>query len=196
MRPGPEKQFDTEQALRQAMLVFWARGYEAASMSELMGAMGIGKKSLYDTFGNKRELFLKSFEKFRELEGRRIGGILRRPGSPLGNLRALFKSWESEHGKPGSHGCFIGTNMADFDTDDAEIAETFRQTLKKLENMFTEVLTRAEAAGELTDNAKPRDLARLLVCLMQGSAIISRVMETSNVPRSAFTAALALLNKS
>lgn len=196
MRPGPEKKFDTEQALRQAMLVFWARGYEAASMSELMNAMGIGKKSLYDTFGNKRELFLKSFEKFREVEGRRIGGILRQPGSPLGNLRALFKQWESEHGQPGSHGCFIGTNIADFDTADVEIAETFRQTLKVLEDMFIEVLNRAKAMGELSDQAKPRDIARLLVCLMQGGAIVSRVMETSAVPRGAFTAALALLKAS
>lgn len=59
MTRGPDKQFDPEVALTKAMEVFWARGYEAASLSELLKNMGIGKKSLYDTFGNKRSLSLR-----------------------------------------------------------------------------------------------------------------------------------------
>lgn len=57
MNRGPDKQFDCEVALSKAMDVFWARGFEAASLSELLEQMGIGRKSLYDTFGNKRSLW-------------------------------------------------------------------------------------------------------------------------------------------
>lgn len=194
MKPGPEKQFDEEEALKQAMCAFWAKGYEATSMSELMKAMGIGKKSLYDTFGNKHELFLKSFQLFLRIEGKRIDSTLNQPGSPMQNLRSLLRYWEREHGKPGSHGCFIGTNIADFDILNSEVASMFRNALSGIESMFFDVLKRAQDAGELTDQASPRDLARMMICLMQGSAIVSRVQEKGTMQRSAFTAVLALLN--
>jgi TetR/AcrR family transcriptional repressor of nem operon len=64
MSRGSEKQFDPDIALAKAMEVFWARGYEAASLSKLLELMGIGKKSLYDTFGNKRSLFLKALDHY------------------------------------------------------------------------------------------------------------------------------------
>ena len=69
MTRGPQKQFDTEVALTKAMEVFWAQGYEAASLSELMKNMGIGKKSLYDTFGNKKIPLYQSFRALRSSYG-------------------------------------------------------------------------------------------------------------------------------
>jgi len=68
MSRGPEKQFDPEVALEKAMEVFWAQGYEAASLSQLLKCMEIGRKSLYDTFGNKRSLFPNvSYKLFRQI---------------------------------------------------------------------------------------------------------------------------------
>ncbi len=67
MTRGPQKQFDTEVALTKAMEVFWEHGYEATSLSALLKNMGIGKKSLYDTFGNKRSLFLKALEYYARI---------------------------------------------------------------------------------------------------------------------------------
>lgn len=60
MARGPQKHFDIDTALEKAIGVFARRGYEAATMSELLAEMGIGKKSLYDTFGNKEALFFKA----------------------------------------------------------------------------------------------------------------------------------------
>ena len=59
MSRGPDKQFDPEIALDKAMQLFWAKGYAATGLSELLETMGIGRKSLYDTFGNKRALYIK-----------------------------------------------------------------------------------------------------------------------------------------
>lgn len=80
MTRGPCKQFDTEVALTQAMEVFRAHGYEAASLSELLKRMGIGKKSLYDTFGNKESLFLKALEHYAQATIRGIRDRLAAPG--------------------------------------------------------------------------------------------------------------------
>ena len=54
MARGPDKQFDPEIALDKAMQLFWAKGYAATGLNELLATMEIGRKSLYDTFGNKR----------------------------------------------------------------------------------------------------------------------------------------------
>ncbi len=54
MSRGPAKQFDPHEALGKAMQLFWAKGYAATGLAELQEQMGIGRKSLYDTFGNKR----------------------------------------------------------------------------------------------------------------------------------------------
>ena len=88
MTRGPSKQFDTEVALEQAMKVFWAYGYEATSLSELLKRMGIGKKSLYDTFGNKQSLFLKALEHYAHTNIRDLRTRLEAEGSPLGNLKS------------------------------------------------------------------------------------------------------------
>ncbi|PSB60962.1 TetR/AcrR family transcriptional regulator, partial [filamentous cyanobacterium CCP1] len=116
MSRGPEKQFDPEVALAKAMEVFWARGYEAASLAELLEHMGIGKKSLYDTFGNKRLLFLKALDHYAQTEVKSIRDKLLAPGSPLENLEQVLKHLQQRHSLPGSQGCMLGTNIADFDT--------------------------------------------------------------------------------
>jgi TetR/AcrR family transcriptional regulator, transcriptional repressor for nem operon len=66
------KEFDRDEALRKAMEVFWSRGYEAASIEDLVKHMGINRQSLYDTFGHKHALYLKALDRYREVEGRRM----------------------------------------------------------------------------------------------------------------------------
>ena len=60
MRLGRPKAFDREEALEKAMYLFWAKGYEAASVRDLLAAMGINRGSMYATFGDKRSLFLET----------------------------------------------------------------------------------------------------------------------------------------
>ena len=65
MTRGPDKQFDPEEALGKAMELFWAKGYASTGLAELLEVMGIGRKSMYDTFGNKRQLYLKAYGRHR-----------------------------------------------------------------------------------------------------------------------------------
>src|SRR5918994_6493177 len=61
------KEFEPLMALDAAMELFWRKGYEAASMRELLDAMGIGRGSFYDTFGDKHALFLSALDRFQEV---------------------------------------------------------------------------------------------------------------------------------
>ncbi len=72
-----------------------------------------------------------------------------RPGSPRGNLQDLFQEMQRIHGQSGSHGCMLGTNLGDFDTEDPEMAQIFRGHLQQLEQAYWRVITQAQAQGEL-----------------------------------------------
>ena len=183
VKRGPDKQFDPEVALGQAMEVFWARGYEAASLSELMEVMGIGKKSLYDTFGNKRSLFLKSLEHYANSALRCMVQRLDEapPEKVVAEIRGILGDWRAMHGCKESKGCLLGNNIADFDCSDTEVAQIFRGHLSTLEKAFASALERAKTEGGATLGDTPQRLARTLVCLGQGVAIVGRIMECSKV---------------
>ncbi|NEQ46789.1 MAG: TetR/AcrR family transcriptional regulator [Leptolyngbya sp. SIOISBB] len=196
MTRGPDKQFDTEVALEKAMEVFWAHGYEASSLSELLKSMGIGKKSLYDTFGNKQSLFLKALEHYAHITIRDVRARLSAEGSPLANLKQLLKDWHGVNSRSGSCGCMFGTNIADFNTEDEAIAKVMRGYLQQLEDVLAATLTRAQAQGELSVEANPRDLARLLLCTAQGMALLSRIMDDDPTLDGALAATVSVLSHS
>src|SRR5258705_760088 len=105
------KEFDRDETLHRAMEVFWSRGYEAASIEDLVKHMGINRQSLYDTFGDKHALFLLALDRYSEAEVRRIFELLERPGSVKKSLRQLFegtveKALSDEHRR----GCFMGNS--------------------------------------------------------------------------------------
>lgn len=196
MTRGPQKQFDQEIALTKAMEVFWEHGYEAASLSELLKKMGIGKKSLYDTFGNKQSLFLKALEHYAQTVIKEMRDRLFTEGSALQNLKNLLLEWQQLHSQPGSCGCMLGTNIADFTTDDTEIAKLLQSYLQQVEDLFCKVLTQAKAEGDLSSKVEPRNLARWLLCTTQGIALVGRVMEDDLTIKGSMQATLALLENS
>ncbi|AFY69913.1 transcriptional regulator, TetR family [Thalassoporum mexicanum PCC 7367] len=195
MTRGPAKQFDTEKALTKAMEVFWARGYEAASLSELLKQMGIGKKSLYDTFGNKRSLFLKALEHYVQIIVKPLCEILSASGSPLANLKQALKAQQEMNSQPGSRGCMIGTNIADFCIEDEAIAKVLRGYLKRLEDNFCDTISRAQKAGEISTKVDARDLARLFISTTQGMVLIGRILDDKTMLESTVNAAITLIEK-
>ncbi|SFR06029.1 DNA-binding transcriptional regulator, AcrR family [Lentzea waywayandensis] len=63
---GRPREFDAEEALQKAMVVFWEQGYEGASLADLTERMGISRKSMYAAFGNKEELFRKALQRYTD----------------------------------------------------------------------------------------------------------------------------------
>src|SRR6202023_3859112 len=81
------KEFDQERALRKAVLLFSQQGFAATSTDELMRVMEVGRQSMYDTFGDKRALFLKALEMYVAESVHAINVELERPGSALAAVR-------------------------------------------------------------------------------------------------------------
>ena len=94
---------------------------------------------------------------------------------------------------PESMGCLLGVSMAQFRTNDTEMAEILRRHIKGVEEAFYKTFKRAQEVGELDANTNIRDLARLYMGIVQGLALIGRVQDAPAVPRSIVNAALAML---
>ena len=119
---------------------------------------------------------------------------LNNPDRPaLDNVRAVMRDIAARNSKPMSPGCLLGVSMAQFRTDDAEMAGVLRKHMQRVENAYHKALARAQAEGELDGNTNIRDLARLYMGIAQGLALIGRVQDAPAVPRSIVNAALAML---
>ena len=194
MRPGPPKRFDPEEALERARDLFWRRGYDGTGIRELEATLGIGRKSLYDTYGSKRELYLRALQLYADTVIGRICEGLERPGaSAMESLERVLERLGRHHGSDESLGCLLGVAMAQADREDAELAELLRRHLQALEQALERAVGRAQAEGAIRADAAPRDVARHLVALVQGVALLGRVGTSPARQRSAVRAALDAL---
>lgn len=194
MARGPDKQFDPEIALDKAMQLFWEKGYAATGLSELLEVMGIGRKSLYDTFGNKRALYIKALDRYSEtVVGEIYRGLNDPERSALENVRVVMRDIAVTNSKPLSSGCFLGVSMAQFRTDDVEMANVLRGHMARVEGAYSAAFARAQAEGELKPTTDVRNLARLFMSVHQGLVLIGRVTKEKDLPHGIVECALATL---
>ncbi|MFQ5972402.1 MAG: TetR/AcrR family transcriptional regulator [Alphaproteobacteria bacterium] len=195
MTRGPDKQFDRDEALGKAMEVFWAQGYEATGVTELLEHMGIGRQSMYDTFGSKRSLFLEVLHRYCDELGRRLIAQLRAPGSPLGNIRKVFGIWEDLLTDRGEVGCLVGNTVGELGPHDREAAATLRSSLEGVEQALAETLSRAQAEGELGADLDAHELASLMVVTVQGTALLRKVYGGPGLARSVLRGFMSMLER-
>jgi TetR/AcrR family transcriptional repressor of nem operon len=175
MSPGPQKQFDRDEVLEKAMRLFWTQGYEATGMSQLLEHVGIGRQSLYDTFGDKPSLFRETLAHYFRTRMSPIIARLRAPGRGMDNIRLVFKMWEQMGSDTEFCGCLVGNTTAEMGSRDPEVARLLSSYFETLEDAFTDALERAQGEGDLREDASPRDAARTLIHTVQGVALLAKV---------------------
>ena len=193
--PRP-KEFNPDEALEKAMQVFWHKGYEATSMEDLLTAMNLNRGSLYATFGDKRELFLKAMDLY--CTGGGIGSrlsILNQPGPAIPLIRR-FVSAMLEFGlsDPQRRGCLMTNTVMELAPHEKDIALKVSRRLQMAEEGFFQQLTRAKHEGELAEDKDPRALARVLVTMMQGTIVMIKAGTPADVVRQTAETALSILD--
>lgn len=186
---GRPREFCTEQALAAALGVFWAKGYEGASMADLCEAMGITKPSLYAAFGNKEALFHKALDLYEEEKLAYTREALTQP-----TARAVVEFYmrgaiETQTGNCDMKGC-LGVISA---TACGAEAETIKADViarrASSHAALLERFRRAQREGDLPGDLDPDALCSWLFALLQGMAVqagsgatraeLERVVETS-----------------
>lgn len=156
------------------MNLFWQKGYAATSMADLVDELGIGKKSLYDTFGSKRDLYVKALRRYSQRGTSFALQKLNEPGNYADRIERLMRSYVEADPGPDSKGCMIGCCMGEFGDRDPEIAGIALRYLDLLERAFLQVLQAAKLKGEISESTDIEDLAQLCIATVQGLSLVRR----------------------
>ncbi len=169
------KEFDPDRALEQAMELFWARGYEATGIADLVEHLGIARASLYATFGNKRRLYGLALDRYCEQRAGPVIDALEAPGPVLPRLRAMLEHLaDAPATDHESRGCLVVNATIERVPADAAVTQRVRDHLRKDEDVLTRALARAQQQGEIGADLDPRATARFLVATVQGLRVVGK----------------------
>ena len=171
MPSGRVRQFDADEALDRALEVFWARGYEGATLPELTRAMGINRPSLYAAFGNKEQLFHKALGRYQTGPLSFVNEALKKP-SARAAVEAIFSGFvRIQRDRSGSRGCMIVSGALAC----GEAAEPVRRELARLRQATVAALRerfdRAVRESDLPGGTDCASLARYIGTVLNGLAV-------------------------
>lgn len=168
---GRPREFDVDEALETAMELFWRKGYEGTSLTDLTEGMGITKPSLYGVFGNKEGLFLKALERYERTKMNFFHEALKEPKARDVAERILRGFADSQTAETGPSGC-LGINGALACSEAAaEIQKCLIENRHRGERDLGKRFERAAKEGDLPSGQEPYDLARYIMTISQGTAI-------------------------
>jgi TetR/AcrR family transcriptional repressor of nem operon len=161
------KAFDLDKALVQALRLFWRKGYAATSVEDLTTALNLSRSSLYDTFGDKRTLFLTVLKLYSERVVGSTAKTLHESESPVNGIQTLFDGFIAGIGQEsGAMGCFMINSIAElvpYDPDVTEIAAAYNAAILGL---LTEALTNAGKYEQ------PEAIAAYVFNVIQGMRVL------------------------
>jgi AcrR family transcriptional regulator len=168
---GRPREFCTEDALAAALKVFWRKGYEAASLTDLTEAMGITRPSLYCAFGNKEELFKKALDLYEREKLGFIDLALAKPTAYETVAFLLLKGVDAQC-DPETPGC-MGVNSVL--TCGGVASESVRRELQTrrfgIETKLRERFERAKVEGDIGADVDTASLTSYVLALAQGMAL-------------------------
>jgi TetR/AcrR family transcriptional repressor of nem operon len=185
------KEFDREVAVERAMSVFWSKGYAATSTDDLLEAMKIGRQSMYDTFGDKRRLYVEALWRY-QLES--VAGHIKRlrsMASPLAGIEALVVGVISSDRTTREKGCMGVGAICEFGNADAELAQLRVKSGGMLRKALVERLRDAQAAGEIGETVDIERAARFVETTMFGLQVAARAGESTRSLRDMAAFAIA-----
>ncbi|MBC2873727.1 MULTISPECIES: TetR/AcrR family transcriptional regulator [Streptomyces] len=175
---GRPKQFDPDLAVERAMEVFWSKGYAATTPQDLVDALGIGKGSLYNTFGSKRELFERALCRYRDGQALALVELLEADG-PVKELlrRTLRLLAEMDLADPGRRGCMAVNTAAELGGRDEEAVALVRRMFDRTEDAFRALIEKGQRTGEIAAGRDARGVGSLLLNTVIGLRLMARVAD-------------------
>jgi AcrR family transcriptional regulator len=170
---GRPREFDIDEALAAALRVFWTKGYEGASLTDLTEAMGVTRPSLYAAFGNKESLFHKALDLYEREKLCYVGEALKAPTSRGVAERLLRGALDMQTSSCEPRGCMRVISSMTYAEDDSIRADLLERRASS-QRALCERLERAIAEGDLPADTDVNGLASYLGAILQGMSIQSR----------------------
>ncbi len=169
------KQFDERQVLLAAMLVFWEKGYEGTSILDLEQATGLGRTSIYNTFGNKRALFEQVLACYKEsVMASLFTAMDSVPDIREGISRLLITALDVNYDEQYPGGCLVVLSVLESGQHDAASRASLEQSMRELRQGLQQRITRARKRGELPASLDAAATATTIATVMAGMMVMGK----------------------
>ena len=172
--PGRPREFDPDDAVRDALEVFRRLGYHGASMVDLLEGTRLSRGSLYKAFPDKRALFFAAFDLYAREALERLGEKLSAGSAREGLRTALLHYAHVSAQACYQKGCLISTATGELLPDDAEARARVEAYYSRMIALFADAIMRAQAEGSVERSRDPQALARYLQTLVQGMRFVAK----------------------
>lgn len=170
------KSFDRDTAINKAMEIFWKKGYEATSIQDLEKHMGIGRRSLYDTFNSKYDLFLATLERYHTMRQAQTGSNVEAFTSPSTIIRAIFGDLVDEAVSDSDRkGCLYINSAVELAAHDATVASKSKKVYHGMEKLFQSLLNQAQELGEISLDIDALGMAQTLTVTFFGIRVMAKM---------------------
>lgn len=188
-----KKAFLPDQALEIVMNLFWKQGYEGSSIEDIVQATGLGRGSLYDTFGDKHALYVTALQRYLTTFSVEITSYEQPEGSLLETLERYFQRWiEGLLSDPARRGCFLVNATIEMAPHDAEINHITQSAFHALEEEFYRLLIKAQVRGELAWTYDPHQGAHFLLGILVSIRVLARAKQDQQVLHDVVKTALSV----
>ena len=188
------KAFNEEEVLDKAVEIFWAKGYEATSMQDLVDAMGIQRGSLYATFGGKQQLFLTVLNRYGDVVVKSLLSILTSKPSAKNSIYLFFAQLVEHLLTAGPlRSCLVTNSAIERGLADEATRKKVCSLLNAIETGFYQALLKAQEKHEISANLNLNATAYFLTSSMQGLIVMGKVCQERSVLESINQITLSVL---
>ncbi|KAF2079090.1 TetR/AcrR family transcriptional regulator [Flavobacterium sharifuzzamanii] len=172
------KEFNEDQALDKAIEIFWHKGYNGTSAQDLVNHLGLSRSSLYDTFGDKQKLFVKSLKRYQKQNLDSLNELFENAENIKTALTEIFKQAVIESLQDRiTKGCFMVNSAVELAMHDPEIAKIVHDNQKVVEDIFCAAVKKGQDLGQISDRQEARSLARFIFNNYSGIRVLARAGE-------------------
>jgi TetR/AcrR family transcriptional repressor of nem operon len=189
-----QKEFDETEVLDQALELFRVRGFKHTSFADLVDELGVSRQSLYDTYGDKQNLYQTALKRYLERGLDAIRRKLDDPAPVREVLAGLFEAMIKGNCTNGSPGCLMVNAMVELSPHDADTRALAQLHARELEGLFASRLSAAQRQGELSKDKDPVALACFFYHTILGLAVSSRALGDKECLRQTAQVALKVLD--
>jgi TetR/AcrR family transcriptional regulator, transcriptional repressor for nem operon len=163
------KEFDEKETLTKALEIFWSKGYNGTSMQDLIDGLGISRSSLYDTYGDKRALFLSVLEYYRKTQSEAMISMIEQSTDIVQSLREmLYQTLTSCPADKVKNGCILVNTAVEMAPHDIEINEMIAGNQKDVEQIIYKAILKGQQKGQVTKQHNAKTLSKFILNTFTG----------------------------
>jgi TetR/AcrR family transcriptional regulator, transcriptional repressor for nem operon len=189
------KAFDETEIIEKATKLFQLKGYEGTSMQDLIDTLGISRSSLYDTFGDKHQLYLKTLNAYCQQNAYALVAKAENIENPLAFIQDIFTSIIEQSKKDvEKKGCYVVNAIVEFSERNTEVTEIVDASNKAFEKMLEKLIAKAQLKKQIAANKNPKQISKFLFTTIYGLRVSSKSNASIKELKDVAAMALSILN--